>query len=539
MRSVVSPKILAVLLIAGIFTRSRICLCEVLEVPAIYENIQSALNASHSGDTVLVAPGLYHEFLTCATNSLTLTGWHSGDTLAEFRTILDPIPGGIDTPSVAVLSGDTVTIEKFAFFNRAELRQPIWPTRVGGIEHTGNLLRVQNCRFDSVSKAVDATHSIHASSCDFVGCQWPCLYPSNPGVVQAEHCNFDGAGQVLVYGASGSTIQNCTFHRSSEGGTHLLQLYGHNLLVSGCRFSSNGRGFTPLLVSPLGSSMVTDCIFDSTDNTVYLIEVALNCPAAADTPIVISNCVFRHNHGGQWGGVTPIRLSCQTADAGYIGLVEHNQFLDNSVVGNGSPGVAIAGSASLINNTFENLLPINNADVFISHNILDTLIARGNRFLEPGIAAEGMNGYFDARENWWGDSTGPFHANLNPDGQGTEVGNGVEFIPWLTSPPDSVPDTTGSNTRREVGLPTEFALFAFPNPFNATTTMTIQVSKPGDYEVVLYDVTGRETARLFAGTVVAAHALQVSAEDFATGVYFARLLGAGGELAVTKLVLLK
>jgi hypothetical protein len=44
----------------------------------------------------------------------------------------------------------------------------------------------------------------------------------------------------------------------------------------------------------------------------------------------------------------------------------------------------------------------------------------------------------DARNNWWGDASGPYHPTLNPFGQGdTILSDSVLFIPWLVSPPDT------------------------------------------------------------------------------------------------------
>ncbi|MFH0728892.1 MAG: RHS repeat-associated core domain-containing protein [Pseudomonadota bacterium] len=50
-----------------------------------------------------------------------------------------------------------------------------------------------------------------------------------------------------------------------------------------------------------------------------------------------------------------------------------------------------------------------------------------------GIYSQG-SAEVDARNNWWGDATGPRHATLNPDGQGDTVSDGVLFDPWATSP---------------------------------------------------------------------------------------------------------
>lgn len=40
----------------------------------------------------------------------------------------------------------------------------------------------------------------------------------------------------------------------------------------------------------------------------------------------------------------------------------------------------------------------------------------------------------DARENYWGDPTGPYHATQNPGGLGDNVGDNILFYPWATAP---------------------------------------------------------------------------------------------------------
>ncbi len=50
----------------------------------------------------------------------------------------------------------------------------------------------------------------------------------------------------------------------------------------------------------------------------------------------------------------------------------------------------------------------------------------------------------DARHNWWGDASGPYHPTLNPDGTGDEVGDHVIFYPWLSAP------TTGAEALGEM-----------------------------------------------------------------------------------------
>ena len=63
-----------------------------------------------------------------------------------------------------------------------------------------------------------------------------------------------------------------------------------------------------------------------------------------------------------------------------------------------------------------------------------TLVSENNF----GGNGEGLVGVgstlFDARFNWWGDASGPYHAVLNPGGLGDGVSDGVSFAPWYNAP---------------------------------------------------------------------------------------------------------
>ncbi|NUO20180.1 T9SS type A sorting domain-containing protein [bacterium] len=509
---------------------------EILDVPEEYTAIQEALSATATGDTVRVAPGRYHEFLTCSTDGLVLLGQHSSDTLPELWTILDPIPGEIDTPSTLVLTGDSATVQNLVLFNRLELRQPEWATRTGGILFSGETLNIMNCRFDSVSVAVEGGNDVNVKNSVFIGCQWQCIRPASFGSLTADSCFFDGEGNWLVRCYSSSSIRNCTFLCSA---THndLLSFAGENIEVIGCRFGPCYSAFPVLRATTMGNCRIEGCVFEDIERASALIEVSMDCRTDEGVPVTIRGNRFQNYQGiPPANGTNAISLICQGFEHGYFGLIEDNIFEDGFSIS--APGVNISGSVDIVHNSFTNLQPDSLADVKASQRDFDTIRARDNQFYEPGIAAISGGAYFDASENWWGDSTGPFHPSLNPDGLGTEVGNGVIFEPWLTVHPDSA-DSNSSSIEQPVLLPNEYSLSAYPNPFNATTTLSIQVSRPGVYDLILYDVTGRETAKLFNGRIVAAHDVQINADKFATGIYFARLVGEERELAVVKLVLLK
>jgi uncharacterized repeat protein (TIGR01451 family) len=62
--------------------------------------------------------------------------------------------------------------------------------------------------------------------------------------------------------------------------------------------------------------------------------------------------------------------------------------------------------------------------------------ASPNSFEGNGVAAYGStNATTPARNNWWNSPTGPTHPN-NPGGTGDPVKNAVDYVPFLTAPPD-------------------------------------------------------------------------------------------------------
>lgn len=44
----------------------------------------------------------------------------------------------------------------------------------------------------------------------------------------------------------------------------------------------------------------------------------------------------------------------------------------------------------------------------------------------------------DARNNWWGDKTGPYNFNTNPTGKGDTVWDFVDYLPWLGQLPTNI-----------------------------------------------------------------------------------------------------
>ena len=88
--------------------------------------------------------------------------------------------------------------------------------------------------------------------------------------------------------------------------------------------------------------------------------------------------------------------------------------------------------------------------------------------------------------------------------------------------------------------PETYAFHApYPNPFNPETHMTFALPKPGDISLIIYDIQGREVARLVDGWLTAGTYQAVfDGTQLTSGVYFARLLF-DREVNTRKLLLLK
>lgn len=83
----------------------------------------------------------------------------------------------------------------------------------------------------------------------------------------------------------------------------------------------------------------------------------------------------------------------------------------------------------------------------------------------------------------------------------------------------------GWNVESEAGvfIPTQFDLHTnFPNPFNPSTTLTYDMPENGNALLSVYDVTGREVAKLVDGFQVAGrHQVSFNGNNLSSGVYFA------------------
>ncbi|MBD3232978.1 MAG: T9SS type A sorting domain-containing protein, partial [candidate division Zixibacteria bacterium] len=88
--------------------------------------------------------------------------------------------------------------------------------------------------------------------------------------------------------------------------------------------------------------------------------------------------------------------------------------------------------------------------------------------------------------------------------------------------------------------PTEYALIgSYPNPFNASTTITFELPAAGNVNLEVYNLMGQKVATLLEEYRVAgSHKVKWDGSDYSSGIYFYRL-ESNGEVRTKRMTLLK
>ncbi|MBU1880787.1 T9SS type A sorting domain-containing protein, partial [bacterium] len=114
----------------------------------------------------------------------------------------------------------------------------------------------------------------------------------------------------------------------------------------------------------------------------------------------------------------------------------------------------------------------------------------------------------------------------------------IAFIPYV---PKNVPDVFGEVNEEIIAVaPEEFQLHgAYPNPFNPTTELSYELRVAGSVLLSVYDIQGREVAKLVDGFRDAGvHEATFDATGLTSGVYLVKLI-AGDQKAISRIILMK
>lgn len=130
-------------------------------------------------------------------------------------------------------------------------------------------------------------------------------------------------------------------------------------------------------------------------------------------------------------------------------------------------------------------------------------------------------------------------TKLPPDNPADAVTENPSWEDWTLSPFTLTGFEQG--TAAEAGLPGSFKLLPVtPNPFNAATTVRVELSQPGELELNVFNVNGQLVTTLAEGSYSAGlHPFSFNASTLASGVYFVHASVAGDAQQVQKVMLLR
>jgi hypothetical protein len=215
-------------------------------------------------------------------------------------------------------------------------------------------------------------------------------------------------------------VARCEFHLNTAGGMGGAIAVDMDAapVIRDCHIHDNTASSGGGICSGSGGGVIEECTIEGNTATFgggVALMSALDV-VMTDTRIAWNEAV--HSGGGLYASDSPFEVTdCEIED--------------NSTQGSGGAVWLLNARATFTRTTFlRNSALVSTGGILIDASELTVSLSEiegngvGLRVLSPGRSLA------DARHNWWGHDTGPFHPTLNPGGLGDSVSDGVQFVPW-------------------------------------------------------------------------------------------------------------
>ena len=220
-----------------------------------------------------------------------------------------------------------------------------------------------------------------------------------------------GGGLAIDLGVSLS-VSGSAFQDNTAGSGGGVGVSASTALLTGCHLSGNTATF--------GAGL---CLLSPLDVEVAETEIASNVAELSGGGVYSSDGTYSVTCSAVTGN-SAVESGGAFWVLGSEGLVTQSSIANNS-------------SAGLAGGFFIDGAPITISSCELVGNGLAVYVATPSRAIA------------DARHDWWGDPSGPYHPSLNPGGLGDEVSDSVQFAPWNVTAdapehPEVVPSTWGA-----------------------------------------------------------------------------------------------
>ncbi|MFC2170511.1 right-handed parallel beta-helix repeat-containing protein, partial [Calditrichota bacterium] len=479
-------------------------------VPDEFDSIQAGLDASESGDTVLVQAGTYVENLDWPTvNGIKLIA--AGDSSNTFidgnhvdHVITMSSEGVIDT---------TTLVQGFTIRNGR-----IDDDNGGGIYCDWSSPTISNC---TISENYAFSHGggiyCEGSSPTITNC-----------TITGNNVDYDGGG--IYCDQSNPTINNCTITgNSANHGGGICCLEGSSPTISNCTIRENlafvgGGGICCLNGS---NPTISNCTItgNSVDYEWGVVGGGGICCSSSDP--TISNCTIIGNSTDVYGG-------------GIVCVEGSSPSISNcAVTDNTGEGIYVDSSCSAETN-YSNIYNNSEGDfggpdidpdlgVIVDTNANgDSCDVYFNIFLAP-MYVDPDNGDYHLQEDSPCIDAGDPDSSLDPDGTIADIGA------FYYDQDLFVPDFTGTE------LPGSYSISAaYPNPFNPSTNVTVSLPSASRLSVKVFNTLGQQVAALANSTYDAGfHNFTFDGSGMASDIYLVKAEVPGKMDEVRKVVLVK
>lgn len=520
--------------------------CITATTAAVYhvlpgESVNSVISTAVDGDTVILEDGTHFGPIVPYGRSLVVASRFAldGDTSHVANTIVEPAPEAADTASCVVYTYGEDDNSRLVGLTLENGRGTYWDYANNS---AGGAIFVRQSHVQISSCIITHSNATHGGGIAVVAVPYSFGAGARIARTQFQSCNaFEYGGGIFG--------ESCSLRVSLSGlDTLIAGVAGGAMHLHLSRIMIDSSSISRCCAA-VGGIDATDCS-GAISNSLFWANGMCGPIGECDLDLIsftgaISGNTFRENRNG-WPSIL---ISGPFSNAVFIGnLVESNHtnlstgsfttgrqrhtevafnmFRDNSNVYGGAVYCYDHCDAWVHHNTFTG----NTSDSVNGGSVVQS-VSFARPLVEQNIITENrgqtVSSYYesrvilDARNNWWGHESGPYHAELNPLGQGdTLVGDSVLFEPWLTSPPDT---TQPSAIRPDVERPvagTWDLQSVFPNPFNNAFTLSLAGFAGRAFEISLFDILGRRVATLHSGPAVGGLFTFTVSPELGSGVYF-------------------